>query len=55
MAHRARLGSSAFETIGGAVVTVVLMIGSNVQPEPNGMIAGLNAAQKKGAAEKPCC
>ena len=48
----ARLGSSAFETIGGAVVNVVLMIGSNVQPEPNGMIAGLNAAQKKGAGRK---
>ena len=33
-------------------MNVVLMIGSNVQPEPNGMIAGLNAAQKKGAGRK---
>ena len=48
----ARLGSSAFETIGGAVVNVALVIASDAIPEPDSITAGINASQVKGVAQK---
>ena len=48
----ARLGSSAFETIGGAVVNVALVIASDAIPEPNSITAGINASQAKGIVQK---
>ncbi len=48
----ARLGASAFETIGGAVVNVALVIASDGIPEPNSVTAGINASQVKGIDQK---
>ena len=48
----ARLGSSAFETIGGAVVNVALIIASDAIPKSDSITAGINASQSKGIAQK---
>ena len=48
----ARLGSSAFETIGGAVVNVALIIASDATPDPNSMTAGIDASQVQGIEQK---
>ena len=48
----ARLGSSAFETIGGAVVNVALVIASDAIPDTNSVTAGINASQVKGIDQK---
>ena len=48
----ARLGSSAFETIGGAVVNVALTIVSNSAPDADAITAGINASQVKGIDQK---
>ena len=48
----AKLGSSAFETIGGAVVNVALTIISNVVPDSDGAIAGIDASQEAGIDKK---
>ena len=47
-----RLGASAFETIGGAVVNVALVIASDTIPNPKSIIAGINASQIKGIEQK---
>ncbi len=48
----ARLGSSAFETIGGAVVNVALIIASNGPPNTDTITAGINASQVKRIDQK---
>ncbi len=48
----ARLGSSAFETIGGAIVNVALVIASDEIPEPDAITAGINASQARGIDQK---
>ena len=48
----ARLGPSAFETIGGEVVNVALLIASDATPDPNSMTAGINASQVQGIDQK---
>ena len=48
----ARLGPSAFETIGGEVVNVALVIASDATPDPNSMTAGINASQVQGIDQK---
>ena len=48
----ARLGSSAFDTIGGAVVNVALVIASDAIPAPNSITAGINASQVQGIDQK---
>ena len=47
----ARLGTSAFETIGGAVVNVALIIVSDVIPLES-MLAGIDVSQGKGIDQK---
>ncbi len=48
----ARLGSGAFETIGGQVVNVALLIISNVKPDDNNVITGIDAAVALTPAKK---
>lgn len=48
----ARLGSSAFETIGGAVVNVALVIASDTTPDTKSITAGINASQPKSIDQK---
>ena len=48
----ARLGSSAFETIGGAVVNVALVIASDATPDTESVTAGINTSQAKGIDQK---
>ena len=48
----AKLGSSAFETIGGVIVNVALVIASDAIPEPDSITAGINASQAKGIDQK---
>ena len=48
----ARLGPSAFETIGGEVVNVALVIATDATPDPNSMTAGINASQVQGIEQK---
>ena len=47
-----RLGASAFETIGGAVVNVALIIASDTAFDPDSIIAGINASLVKGIDHK---
>ena len=48
----ARLGPSAFQTIGGAVVNVALVVASHVIPDADSITAGINASQVEGIDRK---
>ncbi len=48
----AKLGSGAFETIGGEVVNVALLIHTNAEPENGHQLAGIDSSGPKGAAQK---
>ena len=48
----ARLGTSAFETISGAVVNVALVVASDAVPVTNSVTAGIDASQVKGIDKK---
>ena len=50
--HAARLGTSAFDTIGGAIVNVALLVLTVEQPQGNNVVTGLDCSEAKTATEK---